>query len=212
MLGLLGKTSVFAQQARKTRRAPMTVEGLEGRELLAANFTLADTLNARDVINLYELNVVQSIETSRLNETAQFQQVIANGNARSVGLYNAYLTLVASEKTATPDQLPAIRQAEKNTLLSIQAVRGLMRQATVVDSVTQQTLQQNYNQVVATFNNTQNNLSRGNNPFLTVPHAENALAALGRAAAQHAASAEAKLATINNQILGPLFIGVPAQA
>ena len=190
----------------------MTVEGLEGRELLAANFTLADTLNARDVINLYELNVVQSIETSRLNETAQFQQVIANGNARSVGLYNAYLTLVASEKTATPDQLPAIRQAEKNTLLSIQAVRGLMRQATVVDSVTQQTLQQNYNQVVATFNNTQNNLSRGNNPFLTVPHAENALAALGRAAAQHAASAEAKLTVINNQILGPLFIGVPAQA
>jgi hypothetical protein len=205
MIRLFGRKSKGRVVARKAARAVVSVEGLEGRELPTA-FTLVDTLNARDTINIQELNVIASIQNLGLASTAQFQQLIADGQARTNALANAFAGLVASEANATSAaQLAAIRAEEAIVLQSGALVRGYMRKATVVENTVQTTLLRNAGSVITTFNHTQTNLSHGNNPFLTVPHAINALNSLGLQAQQHAASGAAQLTVLDNLINGPLL-------
>jgi hypothetical protein len=177
---------------------------------MAANFTVVDTLNARDTINIQELNVIGSIQNLGLASTAQFQQLIADGQARTNALANEFAALVAQEQAAAAagnaGAVAQIRAEEQLVLLSGQAVRGLMRQATVLENTIQTTLLKNAGSVITTFNNTQRNLSHGNNPFLTVPHAVNALNFLGAQAHQHAATGAAQMTALDAQINGPLFL------
>src|SRR4051812_48388704 len=99
MMGLFGKKSDVRGRVRQAR-AQLAVEGLETRELMAANFGLVDTLNARDTINLQELNVIGSIQQLKLVETGQIQQVIADGQARTNALAGQFAFLRAQEQQA----------------------------------------------------------------------------------------------------------------
>lgn len=207
MMGLFRKKAE-ARPRTHVSRARVSVEALEGRELMAARFTIADTLNARDTINIQELNVLGSIENLKINAIGQFQQVIADGQARSNALATQFSALVAQEQAAAAagntQAVLAIRQQEGVVFHMGMQVRGLMRQATVLENTIQTTLTQNENLVVRTFNNTQWNLSRGNNPFLTVPHAVNALNAIGAMAQQHATSGSMAMGAIDARINGML--------
>lgn len=214
MIGLFTKKAGEAARQRRGRAA-VAVESLEGRSLMAGGFagaSLANTLNARDAINLHELSVVQGIEQLKVAETGNLQHVIFDGNARSNALYGQYLTTLAQEQAAAAagnvGAVGALRVLEHQLLASISQVRSLMRQATVLDNVTEKQLGIDSSRVVATFNNTQNNLSRGNDPNLTYPHAIAALDAIGLQAQQHAAAATARLAAIDAAINGPLFLPV----
>lgn len=202
---LFGKKAV--KGARKVSRLSMAVEGLEDRALMTS-FTLLDTLNARDTINLQELNIVQSIESLKLNETANFQQVIANGQARTQALASEYAAVKADEQanSGNPNAVAADRLLERQILQSGQTVRVLMRQATMLDNVIQKTLSQDEQKVISTFNNTSRNLGRGHNPFLAIPHAVNALNMYGAQAQQHYNTSSQQLSFINSQINGPLFV------
>lgn len=195
--------------ARKVARAALAVEGLEDRALMAT-FTLIDTLNARDTINIQELNVIQSIETFKLNETGNFQQVIANGQGRTQALTNLYKSVLAQQQidsnAGNANAVAADQLFAKQILRSGQEVRSLMRQATVLDNTIQTTLSQGISKVTSTFNNTQKNLSHGHNPFLTVPHAVNALNFYGAQARQHFTTGSTQMRDINTQITGPLFL------
>jgi hypothetical protein len=210
MRSLLGES----RPTKQARHAQVSVEGLEDRALMAANFTnfsIVNTLNARDTINIQELNVIQSIEQEKLAETAHFQQVIADGQNRSNALVAQYIALLnqeaADRQAGNAAAVAADLVAERNTLLSAEAVRGFMRQATVVDNTVQATLSKNWQAVINVFNNTQNNLANGNNPFLTVPHAVTAMNLIGAQAAQHAHAGQVTLTALQNQINGPLFVG-----
>jgi hypothetical protein len=205
---------VKRQKVRKAGRAQVSVESMEERALLTG-LGLLNTLNARDTINIQELNVIQSIQQSQLTETAQFQQVIANGQARTNSLANELAVLAAQEaaqrQAGDVAGVLATQAQERLVFASGAAVRSLMRQATVVNNTVQATLLKNTGAVITTFNNVQNNLAAGNNPFLSVPHAVTALNFLGLQAAQHAAAGAAALTAIDAQINGPLFLppGLP---
>lgn len=208
MIRLFSTKAGEVARTRKSGRAAVEVEGLEDRALMTAGFNLADTLNARDTIDIQRLNVVQQIEQLRLVNSSQLQQVIANGQDQTNALVVQYTNLLAQENAdrlaGDTAAVAADRLAERQTLVQIKGIRVLMQQATRTANTVDSTLARDENNVNRTFNNTQRNLSRGNNPFLTVPHAVNALNVYGAQAQQHADKGTVILSSINDQILSVL--------
>jgi len=191
---------------RKRSSVQIAVEGLEGRELLAANFTLVDTLTAKDTLDIQRLDALQQIETLRVNNAAELQAVISSGGAATQDFGAQYTDLKAQEADARAAgdraSVQAIRQEERQVLQQGNSVRQLMRQATAISRQVSQQLLRDEGQVNRVYNQAVNNLGRRRDPFLIVPHATTAIDNVVARANQHADKGTTLLTNINDQING----------
>ncbi len=166
---------------RKPVTARLGVEGLEGRELMAAGFTLVDTLNAKDTIDLDRLGVIAGIETLRSENVTELQTVIASAtltatNARCQRSSRCKSQL--AQAIAISDQASANSiQADRSLALTdrLENVRLAMRQATAVATTVDKALQTDEKQINAIYNAAIGQLARHANPFTLVPPVVNAL-------------------------------------
>lgn len=199
--------------ARRRGQAQVAVEGLEDRSLMAANFmgpnlATANALRAKDTIMVQELNLIQGIQAAKVNGTAALQRVIIDGSNTTNALIAQYTNLVAMEQqdraAGDTNGVLAARAAEHQTIVQIGTVRHLMRSAVTVNNAMQHSLWNTQVAVAGTFNNSVNNLGRGGNPNLIVPHVLNAFTVYGQRAQQQANTGLAVLGQIDARINGLL--------
>jgi hypothetical protein len=191
---------------RKPVTARLGVEGLEGRELMAAGFTLVDTLNAKDTIDLDRLGVIAGIETLRSENVTELQTVIASGAAstQTLGAEYAALQVQYGQAIAIGDKASAagIKQTEALVLTTGANVRLAMRQATAVATTVDKALQTDEKQINAIYNAAIGQLARHANPFTLVPPVVNALTVISTTAQNQATFGANVLQAINTKITG----------
>ena len=191
---------------RTGTQARVGVERLEGRELMATGFTLVDTLNAKDAIDLDRLGAFAGIETLRTQNVTQLQTVIANGAAATQALGSRFAALQVQYSAAVAagdaESATALKESERIVLTTGANVRAAMRLATSVASATDNALIADENQVNAIYRAAVGNLSRHANPFTLVPPVVNALTVVTTTAQTQAIHGSAALRAINFKLTG----------
>lgn len=152
-----------SEESRHTRRggrpARPAVEALEVRALLAAtpSFTLADSLDALDNINLERLTQDQTIQQAVADNAGLWQTVIADGQAQTEGLVQQ---LQADRGQGDPQQV-------RSDIVQINQVRALMRQAQRDGSLIERTLLRDEKAIDRDFNRAAGALKRHHDPSIT---------------------------------------------
>jgi hypothetical protein len=182
------------------------VESLETRELMAANFTLADTLIAKDNITLAAISVKQGIEQLRIDNLTQLGTTVVDAQNQTVAIATDYQAWKAEEAAsrAAGDRagVAFARQQQKIDLAIGAQIRNWLRQATASSHIVQGQLLKDEASVNRATNVAVNNLKRHANPIVVQNQAFNALNRIGANAQQHANSGANTLAVLDNKILG----------
>jgi hypothetical protein len=188
----------------RARGRRVEVEALEGRELMAANFTVADTLFAKDNINLEAIFVRQTIEQLRIENLNSLSTVVTNAQNQTAAIasdFQGWKAQEAVDRAAGNRSAVAFDRQQEALDLRIGAqVRSWLRAATVSSHTTQTQLLKDEGNVGRGFQIATGYLARNFNPTLVQNQAVAGIDRLGAIAQQHANAGQGSLAALDSLI------------